>query len=93
MTVIGINVVGEHDNFFYSYNSNLKPVAIMMFLRINALYPRQKWVTNFVLLLLIVQVSMNCWLLTRGERRCSSSFHTSGHYNNSYVYPDSSCGS
>ena len=42
-------------------------VAIMMFLRVYALYNRQKIVLGVVIFLFLFQVCMNSWLLTRGE--------------------------
>jgi len=42
-------------------------VAAMMFLRVHALYFGRKWIIGGVLLLLLIQFSMNAGLLTRGE--------------------------
>jgi cobalamin biosynthesis protein CobD/CbiB len=42
-------------------------VAIMMFLRVHALYYGQKWIIGGVLLILVIQFSMMTGLLTRGE--------------------------
>jgi len=42
-------------------------VAMMMFLRVYALYNRQKIVLGIVIFLFLFQVCMNGWLLTRGE--------------------------
>ena len=42
-------------------------VAAMMFLRVYALYNRQKIVVGIVTFILLFQVCMNGWLLTRGE--------------------------
>ena len=39
----------------------------MMFLRVYALYNRQKIVLGVVIFLYLFQVCMNSWLLTRGE--------------------------
>ncbi|KAJ7903809.1 hypothetical protein B0H14DRAFT_3421985 [Mycena olivaceomarginata] len=35
--------------------------------RINALYPRQKWITALLGVLLIVETGINAWLISRGE--------------------------
>ncbi|KAF5340670.1 hypothetical protein D9611_007450 [Ephemerocybe angulata] len=43
-------------------------VAIMMYLRIRALYHGNRWVLGGVLLLLVVQICMNAWLMTRSQR-------------------------
>ena len=45
----------------------MRGVAIMMFLRVYALYNRQKIVLGVVIFLFLFQVCMNGWLLTRGE--------------------------
>ncbi|KAJ7822495.1 hypothetical protein B0H14DRAFT_2828530 [Mycena olivaceomarginata] len=42
-------------------------VGAMMLLRINALYPRQKWITALLGVLLIVETGINAWLISRGE--------------------------
>ncbi|KAF9468654.1 hypothetical protein BDZ94DRAFT_1232213 [Collybia nuda] len=42
-------------------------VALMMLLRIYALYYRRQWIVRCVALLLLIQTAMNAWLLTRGE--------------------------
>ncbi|KAJ3515784.1 hypothetical protein NLJ89_g1548 [Agrocybe chaxingu] len=42
-------------------------VALMMFIRIRALYHRQYYVLGVVAFLFLFQVCMNGWLLTRGE--------------------------
>lgn len=39
----------------------------MMLLRIYALYHAKRWIVGCVAALLVVQVCMNGWLLTRGE--------------------------
>ncbi|PPQ88407.1 hypothetical protein CVT25_011286 [Psilocybe cyanescens] len=41
-------------------------VALMMFLRIRALYRRQYFVQGVVIFLYLCQITMNAWLLTRG---------------------------
>jgi hypothetical protein len=48
-------------------------VGLMMLLRINALYPHQKWITRGLALLLIFETVMNAWLISRGQR----TFHCS----------------
>jgi hypothetical protein len=42
-------------------------VGLMMLLRINALYPHQKWITRGLALLLIFETVMNAWLISRGQ--------------------------
>ncbi|KAK7048062.1 hypothetical protein R3P38DRAFT_3307023 [Favolaschia claudopus] len=42
-------------------------VGLMMLLRINALYPRQKWITAMLGILLVVETGINAWLISRGE--------------------------
>ncbi|KAJ7366491.1 hypothetical protein DFH08DRAFT_834476 [Mycena albidolilacea] len=42
-------------------------VGAMMLLRINALYPRQKWITALLGVLLVVETGINAWLISRGE--------------------------
>jgi len=42
-------------------------VGLMMLLRINALYPHQKWITRGLSLLLIFETVMNAWLISRGQ--------------------------
>jgi hypothetical protein len=44
-------------------------VALMMLLRIHALYYERKWVVVCLAFLFIVMASMNAWLLTHGERQ------------------------
>ena len=71
MTVIGINIVGKILDllFFFSVERNgfMRDVAVMMFLRVYALYRGQKIVLGIVIFLFLFQVCMNGWLLTRGE--------------------------
>ena len=71
MTVIGINIVGKILDllFFFSVERNgfVRGVAVMMFLRVYALYRGQKIVLGIVIFLFLFQVCMNGWLLTRGE--------------------------
>ena len=45
----------------------MRGVAVMMFLRVYALYNRQKIVLGIIIFILLFQVCMNGWLLTRGE--------------------------
>ncbi|KAF6756013.1 hypothetical protein DFP72DRAFT_990020 [Ephemerocybe angulata] len=47
-------------------------VAIMMYLRIRALYHGNCWVLGGVLLLLLAQICMNAWLMTRSQRTSST---------------------
>ncbi|KAJ6584611.1 hypothetical protein B0H19DRAFT_1249567 [Mycena capillaripes] len=42
-------------------------VGLMMLLRINALYPTQRWITALLGLLLVVETGINIWLISRGE--------------------------
>ncbi|KAJ7210673.1 hypothetical protein B0H12DRAFT_1242672 [Mycena haematopus] len=42
-------------------------VGLMMLLRINALYPRQRWISVLLSLMLIVETGINAWLISRGE--------------------------
>ncbi|KAJ6511926.1 hypothetical protein C8R47DRAFT_1291422 [Mycena vitilis] len=42
-------------------------VGLMMLLRINALYPRRKWITGMLAFLLLVETGINIWLISRGE--------------------------
>ncbi|KAF8813051.1 hypothetical protein BYT27DRAFT_7181879 [Phlegmacium glaucopus] len=42
-------------------------VGLMMLLRINALYPHQKWISRSLALILILETLMNAWLISRGE--------------------------
>jgi len=42
-------------------------VGIMMFLRINALYPTRKWISALLAILLVVETGINIWLISRGE--------------------------
>ncbi|KAF8959124.1 hypothetical protein BDZ97DRAFT_1761624 [Flammula alnicola] len=42
-------------------------VGLMMLLRINALYPHQKWITRGLGALLIFETVVNAWLISRGE--------------------------
>ncbi|KAF7365503.1 hypothetical protein MVEN_00423300 [Mycena venus] len=42
-------------------------VGLMMLLRINALYPRQRWISALLAFLLIVETAINAWLISRGE--------------------------
>lgn len=67
MTVIGINIVGEVLDLLIFFYLLMGGVAIMMFLRVYALYNRQKIVLGVVIFLYLFQVCMNSWLLTRGE--------------------------
>jgi len=70
MTVIGINIVGEDfclSIFSAEHNVFIRDVAMMMFLRVRALYKQQNIVLGIVAFLLLFQVCMNGWLLTRGE--------------------------
>ena len=71
MTLIGINIVGKILDLltflFPAEHNDLMRVAMMMFLRVYALYNRQKIVLGIVIFLLLFQVCMNGWLLTRGE--------------------------
>jgi len=43
-------------------------VGLMMLLRVNALYPHQKWITRSLAALLVFETGMNAWLISRGER-------------------------
>ncbi|TFK39075.1 hypothetical protein BDQ12DRAFT_722916 [Crucibulum laeve] len=67
MTVIGINIVGML--FVYGDISSAYPPSsgMMMLLRIYALYYRQRAIIFGVAVLLLIQFTMNAWLLTRGE--------------------------
>ncbi|KAJ6466328.1 hypothetical protein C8R45DRAFT_1172842 [Mycena sanguinolenta] len=47
--------------------SNLPVVGAMMLLRINALYPTQRWITVLLGLMLVVETGVNAWLISRGE--------------------------
>jgi len=70
MTLIGINIVGEDfdlSNFSAGYNGPIGDTAMMMFLRVYALYKQQKIVLGILAFLLLFQVCMNGWLLTKGE--------------------------
>jgi len=42
-------------------------VGLMMLVRITALYPRQKWISRSLLLLLIIETIVNAWLISTGE--------------------------
>ncbi|KAF7357623.1 hypothetical protein MSAN_01358700 [Mycena sanguinolenta] len=42
-------------------------VGAMMLLRIDALYPRQRWISALLGLMLIVETGVNAWLISRGE--------------------------
>ncbi|KAF8208529.1 hypothetical protein K438DRAFT_1754419 [Mycena galopus ATCC 62051] len=42
-------------------------VGAMMLLRINALYPRQKWISALLGSMLIIETGINAWLISRGE--------------------------
>ncbi|KAJ6488978.1 hypothetical protein C8R45DRAFT_1213569 [Mycena sanguinolenta] len=42
-------------------------VGAMMLLRINALYPTQRWITVLLGLMLVVETGINAWLISRGE--------------------------
>jgi len=45
----------------------IEVVAIMMLIRIHALYSKQKWIVGGLAFLLLCQTIMNAWLLTKGE--------------------------
>ncbi|KJA16276.1 hypothetical protein HYPSUDRAFT_47476, partial [Hypholoma sublateritium FD-334 SS-4] len=42
-------------------------VGLMMLLRINALYPHQKWITRALGVLLLFETAMNAWLISRAQ--------------------------
>ncbi|KAJ6536576.1 hypothetical protein DFH09DRAFT_1283784 [Mycena vulgaris] len=42
-------------------------VGLMMLLRISALYPRHRWISWILAVLLIVETCINIWLISRGE--------------------------
>ncbi|KAF9524115.1 hypothetical protein CPB83DRAFT_861778 [Crepidotus variabilis] len=42
-------------------------VGLMMLLRINALYPKQRWIVMGLGTILFVETVMNVWLISRGE--------------------------
>ncbi|KAF8802102.1 hypothetical protein BYT27DRAFT_7113384 [Phlegmacium glaucopus] len=45
----------------------IEVVGLMMLLRINALYPQQKWISRGLGLILIIETAVNAWLISRGE--------------------------
>ncbi|KAF8627407.1 hypothetical protein AX17_006222 [Amanita inopinata Kibby_2008] len=45
----------------------IEVVGLMMFMRVYVLYRRQKWVYMAVALLLLMQVAVYAWLLTKGQ--------------------------
>lgn len=45
----------------------IEVVGLMMLLRINALYPTQKWITASLAFLLLVETIVNVWLISRGQ--------------------------
>jgi len=69
MTVVGINIVGwrnlDNPHWFFLL---IETLAIMMFLRINALYHGNYWVLSMILILLASQCGMNAFLMTRAQR-------------------------
>jgi hypothetical protein len=69
MTMIGIHVVGA---FFPQFNPcpsvDVIALGLMMLFRIYALYQSRKRVIAIVVVILLVQASVNAWLLTKGER-------------------------
>ncbi|KIM36586.1 hypothetical protein M413DRAFT_31622 [Hebeloma cylindrosporum] len=42
-------------------------VGLMMLLRINALYPHQKWISRGLAAFLLFETGMNAWLISRGQ--------------------------
>ncbi|KAF8802104.1 hypothetical protein BYT27DRAFT_7215533 [Phlegmacium glaucopus] len=42
-------------------------VGLMMLLRISAIYPKQKWISRGLALILIIETAVNAWLISRGE--------------------------
>ncbi|PFH46749.1 hypothetical protein AMATHDRAFT_153931, partial [Amanita thiersii Skay4041] len=42
-------------------------VGLMMYLRINALYPWHRWISRSLLLILVIETGVHVWLITRGE--------------------------
>ncbi|KAF8187770.1 hypothetical protein BJ912DRAFT_969587 [Pholiota molesta] len=42
-------------------------VGLMMLLRINALYPHQRWIIKGVAMLLLFETVVNVWLISRGQ--------------------------
>ncbi|KAF9265408.1 hypothetical protein L218DRAFT_861018, partial [Marasmius fiardii PR-910] len=45
----------------------VEAVGLMMFLRVRALYPKNKVVQSVLILILILETGMNAWLISRGQ--------------------------
>ena len=49
-------------------------VGLMMFLRIKAIYPNQRWITMGLGTILLFETAMNAWLISRGQRTSDVAF-------------------